>query len=212
VKKKAKVIILQTDNKSGTIWKTTNGQLIHTHVSGEYKEKYQPFNLYIVTDDEIKEGDYCIEDIGGAVFGPYSKGDVVENPKKIIATTDPDLYYTQQNGHLGQAIIQIPQIPQSFIEKYCRKGSIDEVEVEYERRALNGEWKDVLLPSEWGNIGENPTRPKVNSHNEITIHPIKDSWTRAEVYKIAKVSYRMGAQNHEDATIERFDEWFNAIW
>ena len=31
---------------------------------------------------------------------------------------------------------------------------------------------------------EKRLRPKINSHNEITIHPIKDSWTREEVIEL----------------------------
>ena len=55
LKKKAKCWLVPTDNKETVIWKTTNGHFIHTHISGEYKEKYQPFHLYITSDEEIKE-------------------------------------------------------------------------------------------------------------------------------------------------------------
>ena len=48
-------------------------------------------HLYITTDEEIREGDYVIEDIGGVVYGPIDRESIVENPKKIILTTDPDL-------------------------------------------------------------------------------------------------------------------------
>jgi len=40
--------------------------------------------LLVVDDSEIKEGDTIYEDMSG-IFSPYEKGDVVENPKKIIA-------------------------------------------------------------------------------------------------------------------------------
>lgn len=44
----------------------------------------------LVSDEKIKEGDYLYENISG-IFGPYEKGDVVENPKRIIAGI-PELY------------------------------------------------------------------------------------------------------------------------
>ena len=40
--------------------------------------------LLVVDDSEIKEGDTIYEDISG-IFSPYEIGDIVENPKKIIA-------------------------------------------------------------------------------------------------------------------------------
>ena len=71
-----------------------------------------------------------------------------------------------------------PQPSKSFIEKYCKLGGIDEVMVEL---------------TEWGvgfghdkNGIELPLRLKVNSHNEIAIHTIKDNWSRDEVNHILR--------------------------
>ena len=152
MKKRAKVHLLPTYKTDGTLWKTTSGQLIHTHVSGEYKEKYQPFSLYITTDDEIKEGNWCLffwdgmkdGELGQVGSEPQqylpSKGHTLNrNLRKIIATTDPELVVKavdirevqgqMMEGHYHK---ELPKPSKEFIEEYCRVGGIDEVDVEYE--------------------------------------------------------------------------------
>ena len=177
-------------------------------------------HLYITSDDKIEVGDWYIDTQTNTVYRCDShkeslSTDDFDEFKKIIATTDSKL--------------KLPQPSQSFIEEYCRKGGIDELDVEYEvtpslktgdNYNIGGEVREVT--DVW--LGTNDAwyvstpnnhawscpielKPKLTSDNTINIHPIKDTWTRGEVYKIAKVAYRMGAQNHEDATIERFDKF-----
>ena len=81
------------------------------------------YHLYITSDDTIKEGDYVIEDIGGVVYGPIDKESIVENPQKIIATTEIGL------GEIPNSVpgfnfpdkIGLPQPSQSFIEVFVRE-------------------------------------------------------------------------------------------
>jgi hypothetical protein len=118
-KKRCKVVMLPTDKTNGTLWKTTIGQLIHTHLSGEYKEKYQPFNLYITSDDKIEEDDWVIETSNSNAleqFADYSLNQKSMGCKKIIATTDSELKLSYD----GKTPIskdwngkQLPQIPQN---------------------------------------------------------------------------------------------------
>ena len=144
MKKRAKVHLLPTDKTDGTLWKTTSGQLIHTHVSGEYKEKYQPFSLYITTDDEIKEGDWYLDSQTNTIYkcDSYKESlstDEFDEFEKIIATTDPELVVKavdirevqgqMMEGHYHK---ELPKPSKEFIEEYCRVGGIDEVDVEYE--------------------------------------------------------------------------------
>ncbi len=75
-------------------------------------------NVYITSDEEIKQGDYVIEDIGGVVYGPIDRDSVVENPKKIILTTDQDL--------ISQGI---QPINDEFLEWFIKNPSCDKVEV-----------------------------------------------------------------------------------
>jgi len=65
----------------------------------------------------------------------------------------------------------LPHPSKSFIEKYCKLGGINEVNVEYEI--------DIILEYSSGTTPS--TFLKVNLHNEIAIHPIKDSWSKDEV-------------------------------
>jgi hypothetical protein len=179
MKKRAKVHLLPTDKTDGTLWKTTSEQLIHTHVSGEYKEKYQPFNLYITTDDEIKKGDYFYNNIDDEVYGPAEGHEILKDHDfKVIATTDPKLHSTRLkdcpiNPEDNMVSVRgVSKPPKSFIEEYCKAGGIDEVNVEY-GLFHDGNFKDDDETHAFKAI----RKPRVNLHNEIIIHPVKDSWT-----------------------------------
>ncbi len=192
MKKRTKIIPLPTDKTDGTLWETTSGQLIHTHVSGEYKAKYKPFYLYFTTDEEIATGDWILfsdvimivksfDDrvVHDGEGNSFMKGDC----KKIIATTDPELNkgwiedldpekkstHTQIVTHVGVA-----KPSQAFVERYCKVGGIDEVDVEYELSGIEKDELDMLTPYRYWEL-------KVNSNNEITIHSIKDSWNEEEI-------------------------------
>ena len=133
---------------------------------GKYvdKEFYQPQNLYLLSDEEIKEGDkpcWCYNSIKntwnndiilyqGAMPFYHYKGF-----KKIIATTDESL--------------GLPRPSNEFLKKYCELGGIDKVLVEY------NEGNEYLA----GIVGNNeiwntyPNEPKIAPDNTITIYPIK---------------------------------------
>jgi hypothetical protein len=218
MKKESQVVTLPTDKVSSILINTYINETHSTSkfVQGVAKEtldqipveavelrgyKYQ--HLYITTDEEIKEGDWCIlmGDYGNPMSTPQQwlgKGVLNNGLRKIIATTDRSLRTKKisddvicrkcshlQAGsaqpscpqcdyptpHLEIETIYLPQPSQAFIEKYCEVGGIDKVMVEYYRP------KSYSPPLP-------PLEPKVNSHNEITIHPIKDSWTREEVEEL----------------------------
>jgi hypothetical protein len=42
----------------------------------------------VSSNEEIKENDYVIEDIGGTIYGPIDRESIVENPKKVIVQQD----------------------------------------------------------------------------------------------------------------------------
>ena len=80
---------------------------------------YQYQNLYVISNDTIKLGDWVynkneypkIEYIDGSALPNIS------DYKKIVATTDENL--------------NLPKIPNNFIEKYCEAGGINEISIEY---------------------------------------------------------------------------------
>lgn len=128
------------------------------------------FHLFITSDEEIKEGDWFINEHGQfSICSKHLENWLKNNQsslKKIIATTDTSL--------------NLPQIPQQFIEKYIEeynKGNvIDKVEVEYNLIEEPGntpndrKYDELIL--------------KVSPDNTINIKPIKDNWSREEVIKI----------------------------
>ena len=125
-----------------------------------YKEEPKHQHLYITTDDEIKEGDYAYDTQTKSIYrvGIFTskagheshsikplKSNVEEGKfytyvgmrysqynKKIIATTDKSLNNELIQGGKLRINYHLPQPSQAFIEKYCEKGSIDEVLVEYD--------------------------------------------------------------------------------
>lgn len=191
MKKRAKVHLLPTNDKRAVIGLTADEKTLwfaHNGVGNSYGNRH----LYITTDDEIEEGDWCLffwdgmkdGELGQVGSEPQqylpSKGHTLNrNLRKIIATTDPELVVKavdirevqgqMMEGHYHK---ELPQPSKSFIEDYCRVGGIDEVDVEY-GLFHDGNFKHGFETHAFKAI----RKPKVNSHNEITIHPIKDSWT-----------------------------------
>ena len=195
MKKRTQVIRLATDSKSGRLWETTSGHLMHTHTSGVFRETYTPFHLYFVDDSEINEGDWYYWPVTRSVLRfkmteIERKGD---NPhpskdcKKVIATTDSSLEVTNDKDSV--LLNNLPQPSQSFIEEYCKLGGVGLVDVEYENTSKGWqsianheaveEWflSSTVIPDNWV--------VKVNSNNEITTHFIKEKvekvYTREEV-------------------------------
>lgn len=110
------VVILPTNNKSKL--RIDDGEL----VLGDSKIcqntiNYQYQNLYVISNDTIKLGDwvYSVRNIIGK-FGEFENS-YRNECKKIIATTDEKL--------------NLPKIPNDFIEKYCETGGINEITIEY---------------------------------------------------------------------------------
>ena len=139
-------------------------------------------HLYFLNDEEIKEGDHWINLDTNTIHNGnlFELANRALSCKKIIATTDTALIYPVNKCPW------LPQPSQAFIEKYCKLGGIDEVLVEYERSMesmqLNVDTKGEV--SSW--------YLKVDSHNQITIHAIKDSWTREEVEALTEDAYYVG--------------------
>ena len=162
---------------NGHAW---NGSGIQTYIN----------HLYFINDEEIKEGEWVIETSNKNLISQFSEQSLNQRSmgcRKIIATTDILKIKEVDSFEFGspQDEYYVPQIPQSFIEEYCRKGGIDEVDVEYEeegRFAYTGDTRYI---------------PKVDTvHNTITIHPIKDSWSREEVERLCRKAYEDGAKTY----------------
>lgn len=170
--KKCKVIMLPTENRYAPIGLDCN-KTIHEncHLLSDSQ------HLYITSYDEIKEGDWYYSNMRTKEYGVHfcdSKRiselcNKHSECKKIIATTDLNL--------------KLPEIPKSFIEKYCKVDGIDEVIVEYEYDEISTKFRNAQIKGGWSKyLPENAEfKLKVNSNNKIIIHPFKDSWNRIEL-------------------------------
>ena len=165
----------------------------------------QFWNLYIISDDEIKEGDWVVyknkmiyQNSYGEIGSVIGDEDFIRKYcKKIIATTDESL--------------NLPQPSDSFIKKYVEgynKGNvITDVLVEYNI------YDDQCDGLSCGICNCNHTTEKLISElkinpkdNTITIKKVKDSYTREEhISNIKKFSLELGSKIHcflkEDGTL-----------
>jgi hypothetical protein len=113
--------------------------------------------LYIISDDEIKEGDWVydtIEDVEeGSKIIEKAINDAYLNPKagykKIVATTDKSLY-PKCDGKCAtnECICLLPQIPESFIQAYIKAYNEGKAitEVDLELCFTNGGYSNTNEP------------------------------------------------------------------
>ena len=176
------------------------------NINNYSKEMYQ--HLYITSDEEIKEGDWC-----AYLFANDGNSDhrIIKATKsntasiqewwhKIIATTDSVLIFNQKDFPVTVPIF--PQIPQSFIslyiEEYNKGNKIEKVEVEYEE-ATN------QVPN-----GKTINWLKINPDNTISIKPIKESWNREEVEELCDQAHLAGYNlTGSIKREEKFNDWKN---
>ena len=126
--------MLPSEKPSQILFDTVGGELVYNPpVPQEKTVNVKPQHLYILSNEEIKEGDWCINSEITEDHQDYMKVYQYEREqyagtRKIIATTDPKLHtneIVEEDMHMYKK--SLPQIPQSFIEEYCKAGGIDEV-------------------------------------------------------------------------------------
>lgn len=199
----------------------------------KYIKSYQ--QLLIISDDEIKEGDWWFNFDRNA-FNNKESGAIINRPpncKKIIASYPP-LEITKL--HKGEVIDDsypkdfrqyLPQPTQQFIEQYIEsynKGEvITDVLVEYGYFEMNSKANykgnyDFICPnckhidkdlwySKQPTYCTNCSKLKINPDNTITIKPVKDSWDREEMFKLMDDYQDYLFRTNEP--VKTFKEWFN---
>lgn len=226
--KKAQVILLPTQDNNSLLAKyildasfegiIKEGELC-TQSNKGWSNVFRPQHLYIISDDEIKEGDWFINmdrvfkcksiEFHGIVSihgDTYNK----ELSKKIISTTDTSLANKciRKNGTITDNYSNVLHQPsQQFIEEYIKfynKGDvITEVLVKYEAQMLN-----ISNHIYHGNKLLENIKLKVNSkNNTITIKKVKDNYNRKEVVNIInQYTIEMASEiknYHRDKWIEK---------
>ena len=190
MKKECTVVMIPTKETS-RIWKSKHGRLYFDQANFNDEDEITYHHLYVLSD-EIKEGDWFMNDLHEIY---QSNGSTDYKPcNKIIATTDSSLtighdiknYEGRKNDDKkaldpnGERSFYIqdkllPKIPDEFINTFCEKGGIWKVMVEYENLSTLS-WKGGFEKIIW--------EPKVTSDNTISIYPVKESWSKQEVYDI----------------------------
>ena len=207
--KRVKVVMLPTKEKAGLVINPSTNKI--QYVDFEKNSKYYTEasficnHLYITSDDEIKEGDWCYNEKRKTIIqGKYMiKTCELVFCKKIIATTDSSLvYYLPEDINKVGAEHSLPQPSQSFIQKYVEeynKGNqIVDVLVEYD-----GDWDEHYQ----GYYAETVV-PKLSKDNTITIRRVKDSWTRDEIVElIYNFAYDLTEKRKTAPLYQRYDKW-----
>lgn len=207
VKRKCRVVILKAKRGTIALYKKTGNMAKPNFNVGIFEsDVYQPYHLYILSDDEIKAGDwiYWNNKVVKAIDTVYTN-----STKKIIATTDNSLSQTSRT--------EIPQPSNSFIQKYIEAYNngkpIEKVMVEYEyficENGHSMSYKSACVYPMCGKM--NYHTPKINHRdNTITISKVKDSWTREEVINLLHSAGKYGretANNSIGEMPDMMDKW-----
>lgn len=157
--KKCKLIMLLTNEKA-SLKLGQNGLLVNNTFG--YDSHFTNQYLYFLSDEEIKDGDMCINSFDNKIWRyktipcPLPYWGNKKTLKKIIASTDISL--------------KLPEIQEcfinTFIEQYNKGNIIKEVSVEYE------EYRPKINDG-WG--GDVEFRLKVDKNNCIVITKLKES-------------------------------------
>jgi hypothetical protein len=219
--KRAQVIMLSTNVLSNLSLSDKLNNLVYNNDKHDTLSMFTNQHLYIISDDEIKEGDWFIEEgCELPINAGYNIG-LCEDCKKIIATTDTSLEL-KCDGKCAkyECVCLYPQPSKQFIEKYIEsynKGKvITDVLVEYElymqRQSNIGTTKYIVSKDNKSfdklNFDRIPTLLglKINpKDNTITIKKVKDSWNREEVIRLCSKAFLIKSNN--DTIIEDFDKW-----
>ena len=136
--KRAQVVMLPTNEKASTLWLTTSGQLIHTHITDNYKKLYKPQAIYILSNEKIEVGDWVVHGLLPLIYQVNKdnyEASVHNKSKKIIATTDSSLFGPFEEPLPKGVTNPIPKPSEDFIkvfvEEYNKGNIIEWVDVEY---------------------------------------------------------------------------------
>ena len=156
---------------------TESGSLIRSFDTGKLRlldttELFGHQHLYIISDDEIIEGNWVLHTQDKNIFKVNERYDnsqiyelnLTSSIKKIIATTDTSLQYTKQKterGNFENLSFEEGIHKANFKPTYISKPSQQFI-LEYIESYNKGKFKD----------------------NTINIKPIKDSWSREELFEL----------------------------
>ena len=179
---------VQPEDCVGFIFKNENGVVnilnnLDDIIKSNAYFKAIPQHLYIISDEEIKEGDWYYESEFQLILKKEGKGILKAN--KIIATTDTSLICEQERflkGYKSELPEPSGEFIKNFVDEYNKGNIITDFLVEYKQ----GEWV-TDIDGDGGNSTFDYV-PKVNSNNTVNviIKQPKESWNREELMPIIK--------------------------
>lgn len=201
--KKHKVVMLPTEKASirtimkyiekmplhdNLLDKNVGSLILNKNLAITSKNKYwTPQHLYILSDEEIKEGDWFFHckrilkaekaKMENYITFNNNSNVAANNCKKVIATTDTSIILPERFPSFTNLPQPSNSFIQKFIEEYNKGNIITDVMVEYEVDAM-----ECTIER----CDANPCinyKLKINKDNTITIRPTKNSWSREEVSK-----------------------------
>ena len=219
--KEAEVVMLATKNHT-KLYLSKYGVLSQVHKDRNplryEQEGYKPQHIYILSSDEIKEGDWMLVPTVNTDYIDYSKCiplkakyDYANSKytKKIIATTDESLYITtfivKSGGNTGKIIKSFSKPSNSFISKYIEeynKGNqITKVLVEYE-------FNQYKFMATLCTTKEKEYNLKVDSNNCITIKKVEpELYTREQVENLLEDAINYGASRGRNLSYSKIIDW-----
>ena len=128
--------VIPTD-KPSRLYLGDNGNFVFGMIQTSIQSRNDDFtnqNIYITSNEEIKEGDwlYDLDTKYVKVKQSWENSHLGFNGKKIILTTDSEL---QKDG--------VQAIPDEFLEWFVKNSSCELVEVTYHRKGVEGIFKNV---------------------------------------------------------------------
>ena len=131
--------LLPTENPS-RLFKDDFGRLIYSINIDQEQNHFEPQNLYITSDEEIKEGDwYFITESISKCESKYEANDLTDTCKRIILTTDK---YLIKDG--------VQAVDDEFLEWFVKNTSCEEVEIDKNwNYPLDKSWEyKIIIPKE----------------------------------------------------------------
>lgn len=210
------VVMLATKEKANMALIGVNNEVkLFQHSKAEYElsETIKPQHLYILSDEEIKEGDWFFNSIDNSIK-QATNWIYVSTCKKIIGATDSSLDITGNRllvtNDPCNLMCRLPQIPQLFIEyfiiEYNKGNIITKVKVEYESYCVYGNNCPSKGAYDKQHLCKINYKLKINPDNIINIKPIKDSWSKDEVIKLIEEVRWQSIGNPTEFT-KNFDKW-----
>lgn len=241
MKQEVKIYALRT-NKASHIkfipkgeYEEINGKLVKTTIDKYlYVEEATEFGypstfLYVTTSETPKDGDYCIEEISG-LFGPYEEGDIVQNPRKVVATDDLELHYKGVfNEHLQRKTFgDVPQLSPEFQKAWVRemnKGTpILEALMEFTDLGKDAcKFDDNHLDSKIENLEHSclifggkcsclKKIPKLNPQGYVTILPVKEKMYPLDALRESfKGARRLLPSNDEESDFNKWLKMYETV-